>query len=299
MTIAISPSSSGPANSMGSVQVGRRRWRTDRGQTAALKPRMCRCTAAESAVGEAQETDATIRNETAMFPFHRQGAGVGPGAPSIRAAVKVGHGMVGDDFLGDVGGRATPGRAHEKIAIGQLDGVRTNEVAASFSVPDEDTRRFDGCGSWMHAADHPPHAQHGFTARACQFGGIVDFRLAYLYGKSHRIEAAFAERSQSFAPDATNGLGQRFVETGVVIRKESARRKILGGGHGGMDGGRFEVVKEADEVTFLAEGAHEQIGVELPRRCALPFRQCRAKPGGFARHHPDGFESHRPPGDVG
>ena len=111
--------------------------------------------------------------------------------------------------------------------------------------------------------------------------------------------AALTERGQTFAPGATHSLGQRFVETGIVIREETARRKILSGGHGGMVRGGFKVVEEADEVTLLTEGPLKQIGVELSRRHALPSCQRGGKPGGFAGHHPDGFESHRAPRDMG
>ena len=113
-----------------------------------------------------------------MFPLDRQAAGVGPRASAILAVVEVGHGMVCDDLLGDVGGRAPTGRAHEQFAIGQFDGVRSDESATPLAVPDEDARLFHKGSLPMNAADRVPHAQHGFAARAFEFGGIVGFPLA-------------------------------------------------------------------------------------------------------------------------
>ena len=65
-----------------------------------------------------------------------------------------------------------------------------------------------------------------------------------------------------------------------------------------MVGGGLQVVEETDEVTILAEGAQEKIGIELSRCGLMLFRQCGGGAGGLAGHHPYRFESHRTPGDM-
>ena len=75
-----------------------------------------------------------------MSPLDRQPTNARPRASAIRAAVKVENRMVPDDSLGDICARATPGLTHEQIAIGQFDGVRSDESATLFTVSDEDAR---------------------------------------------------------------------------------------------------------------------------------------------------------------
>ena len=65
-----------------------------------------------------------------------------------------------------------------------------------------------------------------------------------------------------------------------------------------MIGARLKIVEKGDEVSVVAEGTEQEIGVECAGSGVVSLGEHGGPARGFARLHPYRFQPHGTPGDV-